>query len=114
MGTDEHLKKCPLRREQCELCGEELQASKANRHIALCSRRPDGEVLCPYKELGIDVLRIQRKNLDTHLADNSIGHQKLLLKEIHQLRSEDHDRLRNASENSKRRDVIRHKRWYGV
>ena len=78
--TDEHLKKCPLRRERCELCGEEVEASKANRHIALCPRHPDGEVLCPYKELGCDLLRIQRKNLDTHLADNSIGHQKLLLK----------------------------------
>ena len=103
--TDEHLKKCPLRRERCELCGEEVEASKANRHIALCPIHPDGEVLCPYKELGCDLLRIQRKNLDTHLADNSIGHQKLLLKEINQLRSEN-DKLRNAADNSKKRDVI--------
>ena len=118
--TDEHLRKCPLRRERCEFCGEEVEASKANRHIALCPRHPDGEVLCPYKELGCDVLRIQRKNLDTHLADNSIGHQKLLLKEIHQLRSEN-DKLRNAAgrmecDNSKQfqylkgRDVIVRKR----
>ena len=107
--TDEHLKKCPLRGERCEFCGEEVETSKANRHIALCPRHPDGEVLCPYKELGCDVLRIQRKNLDTHLADNSIGHQKLLLKEIHQLRSEN-DKLRNAAENSKKRGVIVRKR----
>ena len=107
--TDEHLKKCPLRGERCEFCGEEVETSKANRHIALCPRHPDGEVLCPYKELGCDVLKIQRKNLDTHLADNSIGHQKLLLKEIHQLRSEN-DKLRNAAENSKKRGVIVRKR----
>ena len=135
--TDEHLRKCPLRRERCEFCGEEVEASKANRHIALCPRHPDGEVLCPYKELGCDVLRIQRKNLDTHLADNSIGHQKLLLNEIHHLRNEN-DKMRNAADNyigdhklllkeihqlrdendklrntavySKKRDVIWHKR----
>ena len=118
--TDEHLRKYPLRRERCEICGEEVEASKANRHIALCPRNPDGEVLCPYKELGCDVLRIQRKNLDTHLADNSIGHQKLLLKEIHQLRSEN-DKLSNVTgrmecDNSKQfqylkgRDVIVRKR----
>ena len=86
--SDEHLKKCPLRREQCEFCGEEVEASKANQHIALCPIHPDGEVVCPYKELGYDLLRIQRNNLDAHLADNSIGHQKLLLKEIHQLKCE--------------------------
>ena len=107
--SDEHLKKCPLRREKCEFCGEEVEASKANRHIALCPIHPDGEVVCPYKELGCDLLRIQRNNLDAHLADNSIGHQKLLLKEIHQLRSAN-DKLRNATRNSKKRDVILHKR----
>ena len=128
--TDEHLKKCPLRRERCEFCGEEVEASKANRHIALCPRHPDGEVLCPYKELGCDVLGIQRKNLDTHLADNSIGHQKLVLKEIYQLRNQN-DKQRNAADNSighqeellkeihqlrsaadsaKNRDVVVHKR----
>ena len=104
-ATDEHLRKCPLRRERCEFCGEEVETSKANRHIALCPIHPDGEVLCPYKELGCDLLRIRRKNLDTHLADNFIGHQKLLLKEINQLRSEN-DKLRNAADNSKKRDVI--------
>ena len=111
--TDEHLKKCPLRREKCEFCGEEVEASKANRHIALCPKHPDGEVLCPYKELGCDLLRIQRKNLDTHLADNSIGHQELLLKEIHQLRNAAE---RKECDNSKKlqylkgRDVLIHKR----
>ena len=112
--TDEHLRKCPLRREQCEFCGEEVEASKANRHIALCPIHPDGEVLCPYKELGCDVLRIQKKNLDTHLADNSICHQKLLLKEINRLRSEN-DNLRNATgrmecENSKKISIFERKR----
>ena len=95
--TDEHLKKCPLRREQCEYCGEEVQASKANRHISLCPIHPDGEVSCPYKEVGCDVLGIKRRNLDVHLADDSIGHQKLMLIEIHQLRSEN-DKLRDTNE----------------
>ena len=101
--TDEHLKKCPLRREQCEYCGEEVQASKANQHISLCPIHLDGEVSCPYKEVGCDVLGIKRRNLDAHLADDSIGHQKLLLIEIHQLRSEN-DKLRDATKNLKRRD----------
>ena len=101
--TDEHLKKCPLRREQCEYCAEEVQASKANQHISLCPIHPDGEVSCPYKEVGCDVLGIKRKNLDVHLADDSIGHQKLMLREIHQLRSEN-DKLRDATKNLKRRD----------
>ena len=102
--TDGHLKNCPLRREQCEYCGEEVQASGANRHIALCPRHPDGEVSCPYKELGCGVLGIKRKGLDTHLADYSISHQKLMLREIHQLRSENNklrsedDKLRDTSE----------------
>ena len=48
------------------------------------------------------------KDLDTHQAD-SIGHQKLLLKEIHQLRNEN-DKMRNAADNSKNRDVMWHKR----
>ena len=125
--TDGHLKKCPLRRERCEYCGEEVQASGANRHIALCPRHPDGEVSCPYKELGCDVLGIKRKDLDTHLADYSISHQKLMLREIHQLRSENNklrsetDKLRDVSERKecenskkfqylKRRNLIIHKR----
>ena len=125
--TDGHLKKCPLRRERCEYCGEEVQASGANRHIALCPRHPDGEVSCPYKELGCDVLGIKRKDLDTHLADYSISHQKLMLREIHQLRSENNklrsetDKLRDASERKecenskkfqylKRRNLIIHNR----
>ena len=40
--TDKHFKKCPLRREQCEYCGEEVQAFKANRHILSCLRHPEG------------------------------------------------------------------------
>ena len=47
---------------------------------------------------------IQRKNLDAHLADDSISHQKLMLREIYQLRSEndkmsrENDKLRDATE----------------
>ena len=102
--TDKHFKKCPLRREQCEYCGEEVQAFKANRHILSCLRHPEGEVSCPYKEVGCDVSGIQRKNLDAHLADDSISHQKLMLREIYQLRSEndkmsrENDKLRDATE----------------
>ena len=117
--VDGHLKKCPFRREQCEYCGEGVQASDANRHIALCPKHPDGVVSCPYKELGCDVLGIKKKDLDRHLADDSISHQKLMLREIHQLRSEN-DKLRDTFERKecgnfrkfqylKRRDVMIHK-----
>ena len=110
--TNEHLKKCSLRREQCEYCGEGIEVSGANRHIALCPRHPDGEVSCPYKELGCDVSGMKRNNTDTHLIDSYIGHQKLMLREIHRLRDayerkecDDYKKLRYL----KRRDVTIHK-----
>ncbi|KAI6649919.1 TRAF-type zinc finger [Oopsacas minuta] len=82
----EHDNVCPFRIQECDYCRLKVQASKANEHIRLCQKHPDGEVTCPYKEVGCDTIGIKRKNLDDYLTKMLIDHQKLLLRELNQLR----------------------------
>ncbi|KAI6646767.1 TNF receptor-associated factor 4-like isoform X2 [Oopsacas minuta] len=55
-------------------------------------------------EVGCDTIEIARKNLETHITQNVVGHQKLLLHELNQLRTEnkqlraDNEQLRADNE----------------
>ncbi|KAI6654987.1 hypothetical protein LOD99_11444 [Oopsacas minuta] len=66
--TIDHQKECPFRIQECEYCKEDVRANKANEHIRLCQHHPYGVVTCPYME-------------------NMISHQKLLLRDLNQLRT---------------------------
>ena len=85
--TEQHNREiCPLRMIECQYCKEEIQVKGENLHIGECVNHPDTEVPCPYKELGCDVITL-RKNKDIHLTENMIGHQKLVLDQLNQLRN---------------------------
>ena len=85
--TEQHNREiCPLRMIECRYCKEEIQVKGENQHIGECTYHPDTEIPCPYKELGCDVITL-RKNKDIHLTENMIGHQKLLLDQLNQLRN---------------------------
>ena len=85
--TELHSKEvCPSRMIECEYCGLQVKVREVNRHIGECVNHPDTEVPCPYKELGCDVITL-RKNKDTHLIENMIVHQKLMLDQLNRLRN---------------------------
>ncbi|KAI6661703.1 TNF receptor-associated factor 4 [Oopsacas minuta] len=50
------------------------------------SHNPDGVVTCPYKEVGCDTIGILKKELETHITQNTISHEKLV-REFNQLRT---------------------------
>ncbi|KAI6646776.1 TNF receptor-associated factor 6-like isoform X3 [Oopsacas minuta] len=105
--TIDHQKECPFRILECEYCKENVRANQVNEHIRLCEHHPDGVVTCPYMEVGCDTIEIARKNLETHITQNVISHQKLLLHELNQLRTEnkqlraDNEQLRVTNESTK-------------
>ncbi|KAI6656659.1 TNF receptor-associated factor 6-like [Oopsacas minuta] len=84
--TLDHQKKCPFRNQMCEYCRKEVQANRTNEHARICLDNPDGVVTCPYMEVGCETIEIARKDLNTHITQNMISHQKLLLHELNQLR----------------------------
>ncbi|KAI6658960.1 hypothetical protein LOD99_14636 [Oopsacas minuta] len=87
LSIRDHQKECPFRIQVCDYCKEDVRANKANEHIRLCQHNPDGVITCPYMEVGCDTFEIARKNLETHITQNMISHQKLLLRELNQLRT---------------------------
>ena len=85
--TEQHNREvCPLRMIECQYCKEEIQVNREKQHVGECVNHPDTEVLCPYKELGCYAI-VLRKNKDIHLTENMIGHQKLVLDQLNQLRN---------------------------
>ena len=104
-----HQNICPKRVTKCDYCGQEVQASETNAHITLCQTHPDGEVTCPYKEMGCDVVGIKRKHLDAHLTENVLSHQNLLLREVNQLKLRS-DGTTDKLQILQRRDVKMNKR----
>ncbi|KAI6660811.1 TNF receptor-associated factor 6-like [Oopsacas minuta] len=84
--TLDHQKKCPFRNQRCEYCRKEVQANRTNEHARICLDNPDGVVTCPYKEVGCETIEIARKDLNTHITQNMISHQELLVHELNQLR----------------------------
>ena len=84
--TEQHNTQiCPLRMKTCEYCKMQVQANRENQHRRKCTSHPESEVPCPYKELGCEEI-VLRKNRDKHVKENLIGHQKLILDQVNQLR----------------------------
>ena len=84
-AVEEHQREtCPIRMMPYEYCGQNIQASKENKHTRVCLHHPEGEIACPYKEIGCDTIGLLRKHLERHLKENLIGHHKLILAQFQQ------------------------------
>ena len=93
---------CPLRIVECQYCREEIQVKDENLHIMECMQHPDTEIPCPYMALGCDVI-IVRKDKDIHLTENVIGHQKLILYQLEQLRRKNQEQKMRKEKMDKQR-----------
>ena len=76
---------CQLRKIECHHCNEQLEAFRHKQHVKSCNSHPDTEVPCPYMELGCDVMTL-RRDMGIHLTENMLGHQRLMLDQLNQLR----------------------------
>ena len=76
---------CKLRKIECHHCNEQFEVFRHKQHVRSCNTHPDTEVPCPYMELGCDVMTL-RRDMGIHLTDNMLGHQRLVLDQLNQLR----------------------------
>ena len=113
-GLVEHQREvCPTRKKLCEYCGQNIQAGKENTHTRVCSHNPEGEVACPYKEIGCDTVWLLRKHLERHLTENTLVHHKLILVQFQQQQSSNkqmselRDRLRSVEQTHSGRSETR-------
>ena len=96
--TEQHSNEiCQFRTIECEFCREKVRINKENQHIGECMGNQDTEIPCPYKELGCDAI-ILRKNKGIHLTESMMGHQRLMLDQLSQLRERNQEQNKRMEE----------------
>lgn len=71
---EEHYRVCTHRSVDCEHCKEEIKCSQLKSHHD--EECPEGEVDCPFKVYGCDVVGLKRKDARSHKVDYVRKHAK--------------------------------------
>lgn len=88
---------------KCNQCGDKtIKRKEMHQHKQeLC---PEGEVTCPFEEIGCEVDDLHRKDIGKHMEENSVDHQLLMLLSIIQQEMRECDREEERQKREKERN----------
>ena len=92
---------------KCKQCGDEtIKRMDMHRHKEeLC---PEGEVTCPFEEIGCKVDDLRQKDEAKHMEENSVNHQLLMLNSIvaWNKRERNQEKERETRENEQNEAIV--------